>query len=156
MSEELAEGSLMALTPGQVSELERLGVDNVRERLRYADPGGGSIVPGLGDGKMLRSDVEGWLGEQDKAARKRAEKLQEDTLWWAKAAAWFSGVGIIVEQSSLSLHVKMEARWPQSRRSRVGMRNEPRRRKGSRERGSGDPSFQSTPWLKVIPCEGRQ
>jgi hypothetical protein len=86
----------MALTPGQVRELERLGVDNVRERLRYAGPGGGSIVPGLGDGKMLRSDVEGWLGEQDKAARKRAEKLQEDTLWWAKAAAWFSGVGIIV------------------------------------------------------------
>jgi hypothetical protein len=86
----------MALTPDQVRELERLGVDNVRERLRYAGPGGGSIVPGLGDGKMLRSDVEGWLGEQDKAARKRAEKLQEDTLWWAKAAAWFSGVGIIV------------------------------------------------------------
>jgi hypothetical protein len=86
----------MALTPDQVRELERLGIDNVRERLRYAGPGGGSIVPGLGDGKMLRSDVEGRLGEQDKAARKRAEKLQEDTLWWAKAAAWLSGIGIIV------------------------------------------------------------
>lgn len=125
----------MALTPGQVRELERLGVDNVRERLRYAGPGGGSIVPGLGDGKMLRSDVEGWLGEQDKAARKRAEKLQEDTLWWAKAAAWFSGVGIIVEQSSLSLHVKMEARWPQSRRSRGG--NEKRTPPPKRIAGAG-------------------
>jgi len=41
----------MALTPGQVRELERPGVENVRERLRYAGPGGGSIVPGLGDGK---------------------------------------------------------------------------------------------------------
>jgi hypothetical protein len=86
----------MALTPGQVRELERPGVDNVRERLRYAGPGGRVDCAGTGDGKMLRSDVEGWLGEQDKAARKRAEKLQEDTLWWAKAAAWFSGVGIIV------------------------------------------------------------
>jgi hypothetical protein len=45
---------------------------------------------------MLRGDVEAWLAGQDKAARKRAEKLQEDTLWWAKAAAWLSGVGIIV------------------------------------------------------------
>ena len=86
----------MALTSDQVRELERLGVDNVRERLRYAGAGAGSIVPGLGDGKMLRGDVEVGLAEQDKAARKRAEKLQEDTLWWAKAAAWLSGVGIIV------------------------------------------------------------
>ena len=70
----------MALTSDQVRELERLGVDNVRERLRYAGAGAGSIVPGLGDGKMLRGDVEVWLAEQDKAARKRAEKLQEDTL----------------------------------------------------------------------------
>jgi hypothetical protein len=45
---------------------------------------------------MLRGDVEAWLAEQDKAARKRAEKMQEDTLWWAKTAAWLSGVGIIV------------------------------------------------------------
>jgi hypothetical protein len=86
----------VALTSDQVRELERRGVDNVRERLRYAGAGAGSIVPGLGDGKMLRGDVEVWLAEQDKAARKRAEKLQEDTLWWAKAAAWLSGVGIIV------------------------------------------------------------
>ena len=62
----------------------------------YASAGSGSVVPGLGDGKMLRSDVEVWLAEKDEAARKRAEKLQEDTLWWAKAAAWLSGIGIIV------------------------------------------------------------
>ena len=86
----------MALSFDQVRELERLGVDNVRERLRYAGAGSGSVVPGLGDGKMLRSDVEVWLAEKDEAARKRAEKLQEDTLWWAKAAAWLSGIGIIV------------------------------------------------------------
>jgi hypothetical protein len=86
----------VALTSNQIRELERLDVDNVRERLRYAGAGGVSVVPGLGDGKMLRDDVEVWLAEQDKAARKRGEKLQEDTLWWAKAAAWLSGVGIIV------------------------------------------------------------
>ena len=87
----------MGLTPDQVCELERLGVDNVRDRLRYAGASGGAIVPGLGDrSQMLRRDVEDWLVEQDKVARKRVEKLQEDTLWWAKAAAWLSGVGIIV------------------------------------------------------------
>jgi hypothetical protein len=36
MSEELAEGSLMALTPGQVRELERLGV--IMSAKGYATP----------------------------------------------------------------------------------------------------------------------
>jgi hypothetical protein len=44
---------------------------------------------------MLRSDVEDWLASQDRALRDRAEKLQRDTLWWAKAAAWIAGVGIV-------------------------------------------------------------
>jgi hypothetical protein len=68
-------------------------MDNVFERLRGADPGPRSIVPGLGDGKMLRGDVEGWLAERDKAHRD--EKLQ-DTLWWARITAWIAGAGIIV------------------------------------------------------------
>jgi len=45
---------------------------------------------------MLRGDEEDWLAERDKALRERAEKLQQDTLWWAKAAAWVAGAGIIV------------------------------------------------------------
>jgi hypothetical protein len=71
-------------------------IDNVRQKLRYAGAAQGAIVPGLGDGKMLRGDVEDWLAEQDKAAKERAEKLQQDTLWWAKAAAWIAGAGIII------------------------------------------------------------
>ena len=86
----------MPLKFDQACELERLGMDNVRERLRYAGASPGSIVPGLGDGNMLRGDVENWLAERDKALRERAEKLQQDTLWWAKAAAWVAGAGIIV------------------------------------------------------------
>jgi hypothetical protein len=86
----------VALSFDQIRELERLGIDNVRQRLRYAGAGPGSIVPGLGDGRMLRGDVEDWLAGKDKALRERAEKLQEDTLWWAKAAAWIAGAGIVV------------------------------------------------------------
>ena len=86
----------MPLTFDQARELERLGMDNVRERLRYAGASPGSVVPALGDGKMLRGDVEDWLAERDKALRERAEKLQQDTLWWAKAAAWVAGAGIVV------------------------------------------------------------
>jgi hypothetical protein len=73
-----------------------MAVPNVCQRLRYAGAGPGSIVPGLGDGRMLRGDVEDWLAAKDNALRERAEKLQEDTLWWAKAAAWIAGAGIVV------------------------------------------------------------
>jgi hypothetical protein len=48
----------MALTPGQVRELERLGVDNARERLRYAGPGG-------------RVDCAGTWRRQNAAQRRR-------------------------------------------------------------------------------------
>jgi hypothetical protein len=48
----------MAHTPDQRRELERLTADIVRQRLPYA--GAGSIVPGLGDGKMLHGDEEDW------------------------------------------------------------------------------------------------
>jgi hypothetical protein len=42
---------------------------------------------------MLRGEVEDWLAAKDNTLRERAEKLQEDTLWWAKAAAWIAGAG---------------------------------------------------------------
>src|SRR5262245_43206282 len=113
-------------------------------------PPGGSIVPRLGDGKMLRSDVEGWLGEQNKAARKRAEKLQEDTLWWGSCMVLRSR-----DHCGSNRLFPCTLRWRRDGRSRedlaARMRNEPRRRKGSRERGSGDPFFKALPWLKVIP-----
>src|SRR5215813_15057819 len=48
----------MALTFDQACELERLDVDNVRERLRYAGASATSVVPGLGDGKMRRARRE--------------------------------------------------------------------------------------------------
>jgi hypothetical protein len=41
------------LTFDQPRELERLGKNNVRERLRYAGASPGSVVPAVGDGKML-------------------------------------------------------------------------------------------------------
>jgi hypothetical protein len=45
------------LPPDQVRELEHLTADIVHQRLPYAGAGAGSIVPALGDGKMLRGDV---------------------------------------------------------------------------------------------------
>lgn len=85
----------MAISPEDRAYLESLGVDNVRQRLSYAGSGGYAVVPGLGRGPGLdltRSDVEAWLAEKDRAAR----RLQSDTLWWAKAAAWIGIAGIVV------------------------------------------------------------
>ena len=65
----------MALTPGQVRELERLGVDNVRERLRYAGPGGGSIVPGLGDGKNAAQRRRGLARGTGQGGQKTSRKI---------------------------------------------------------------------------------
>jgi hypothetical protein len=148
----------MALTPGQVRELERLGVDNVRERLRYAGPGGGSIVPGLGDGKMLRSDVEGWLEGQDKAARKTRRKI----------ARRYALVG---KGSCMALRSRDHCgsnrlfpctlRWRRdgSASLRADGGNEKRTPPPKRIAGAGfgrPPLFKALPWLEVFPCGGRQ
>jgi hypothetical protein len=45
---------------------------------------------------MLRSDVEDWLFEKETQASKKIIQLQEDTLRWAKLAAWIGVVGILV------------------------------------------------------------
>ena len=84
----------MALTPEDRAYLEGLGVENVRQRLAYAGPGGLDIAPALGrpDSEMTRSDVEVWLFEKDEAA----QQLQLDILWWAKAAALIAALGIVV------------------------------------------------------------
>jgi hypothetical protein len=83
----------MPLSPSDRAELDRLGVENVRQRLDFSGRGGGALEPGLGSGfGMTRGDVEEWL-----AARSReAAKLQVDILWWAKAAAVIGGIGILV------------------------------------------------------------
>jgi hypothetical protein len=40
----------MALSDADRAELNRLGIENVKLKLSYAGPGGGSVVPGLGPG----------------------------------------------------------------------------------------------------------
>jgi hypothetical protein len=84
------------LTNEHRAELERRGPRNVRLRLRYAGPGSGSVVPGLGDGRMLRSDVEDWLFDKEIEASQKSLQVQEDTLRWAKLAAWIGVAGILV------------------------------------------------------------
>jgi hypothetical protein len=76
----------MTLKAEHRAELERLGIENVRQRLNYAGAGSGSIVPGVGDGRVLRSDVENWLAQEEVSRARRSMELQESTLWWAKAA----------------------------------------------------------------------
>jgi hypothetical protein len=73
----------MPLSDADRAELDRLGADNVRLKLPFANPGDDMPVPGLGPGPgMRRKEVEDWLAEQTKAPA----KLQLDTLRWAKAA----------------------------------------------------------------------
>jgi hypothetical protein len=52
------------LTPEQRAACERAGVEEVRAKMAYAGPGDGSIVPGLGDGMILRREAADWIREQ--------------------------------------------------------------------------------------------
>ena len=82
----------MPLSESDRAELERLGVDNVRQRL-VPGSGGGSVVPDLGPGfGMTRGDVEEWLAEKSQ----EAAKLQLKILWWARAAFWVGVTSILV------------------------------------------------------------
>jgi hypothetical protein len=76
----------MALSDEQRRDLERLTIENVRLKLVYSAAERGAVVPGLGDGAILRGDVEDWLAEM---ARLEAEQ-RAATLRWAKIAAWAS------------------------------------------------------------------
>jgi hypothetical protein len=86
----------MPLTFEQRKECEHLGPDNVRRQLAYAGAGAGSIVPGLGDGMMLRGDVQEWLAEIERKNTEEQKQATANTLFWAKVAAWAGIIGIVV------------------------------------------------------------
>jgi hypothetical protein len=44
----VGESHAMPLSPNDLAMLERLGTDNVRQRLDHAGPGAGAVIPGLG------------------------------------------------------------------------------------------------------------
>jgi len=72
----------MALSEAQRRELDRLTIENVRLKLVYSPAERGAVVPGLGDGMLLRCDVEDWLADM---ARLEA-KERAATLRWARIA----------------------------------------------------------------------
>src|SRR5262245_60211709 len=74
----------MALSEEQHRELDRLTIENVRLKLAYSDAEPGAVVPRLGDGMIVRGDVEDWLAEM---ARLEA-KERAATLRWARIAGW--------------------------------------------------------------------
>ena len=82
----------MPLSDADSEELERLAPDKIRSKLASAGVGRGATVPGLGDGMMLRGDVEDWLAERDRESAKR----EADTLFFNKAAAWMTGLALLL------------------------------------------------------------
>src|SRR5262245_20244780 len=86
----------MALTPEQLSGLERLGSENVRQLLDQAGVGPLSAVIGVCEIHPKRGDVQDWLAQLEGKASLQLLQLQERTLWWAKAAAWIGAASIIV------------------------------------------------------------
>jgi|SRR6516162_303283 len=59
-------------------------------------PAPGAVVPGLGNGMMLRGDVAEWVAEKDRELQRAQTQLQESTLLWAKVAAWVGVAGTVV------------------------------------------------------------
>jgi hypothetical protein len=82
----------MPLSDADSEELERLAPDKIRSKLASAGAGRDAIVPGLGNGMMLRGDVEDWLAERDRESAKR----EADTLSFNKAAAWMAGLALLL------------------------------------------------------------
>ena len=82
----------MPLSDADSEELERLAPDKIRSKLASAGAGRGATVPGLGDGMMLRGDVEDWLAERDRESAER----EADTLFFNKAAAWMAGLALLL------------------------------------------------------------
>jgi hypothetical protein len=82
----------MPLSDADSEELQRLAPDKIRSKLASAGAGRGTTVPGLGDGMMLRGDVEDWLAERDRESAKR----EADTLFFNKAAAWMAGLALLL------------------------------------------------------------
>src|SRR5215813_14936808 len=73
----------MALSEEQRREFDRLTIENVRLKLAHSAAEREAVVMlGLGDGTVLRADVENWLA---KMARLEAEQ-RAATLRWAKIA----------------------------------------------------------------------
>jgi hypothetical protein len=83
-------GTRVTLSVHDRTELDRLGVENVRLKLAYAGPSRQSVIPGLLPGYvMTRGDVEDWLAERTREARQAG-------VFWAKAAACIGVVIILV------------------------------------------------------------
>ena len=78
----------MALRPDQDAELRRLTVEGIRQQLTYAGPGRNAVVPGLGDGMMLRGDVEEHVAKRERKATRR--------LIWTNTALAIIGIVIAI------------------------------------------------------------
>jgi hypothetical protein len=78
----------MALRPDQDAHLRRLNVEGIRQQLTYAGPGRNAVVPGLGDGMMLRGDVEEHVAKRERKATRR--------LIWTNTALAIIGIVIAI------------------------------------------------------------
>ena len=92
----------MALSENDRAKLDQLGIENVKLKLTYGEPGLQCAVPGLGPGlDVTRGDIEEWLSEQSR----KAAKQQDDILWWAKAATWVAAIGFVVAAIGIGIAV---------------------------------------------------
>jgi hypothetical protein len=92
----------MALSENDRAKLDQLGIENVKFKLTYAEPGPQSAVPGLGPGlDVTRGDIEEWLSEQSR----KAAKQQDDILWWAKTATRVAAIGFVVAALGIRIAV---------------------------------------------------
>jgi hypothetical protein len=82
----------MALTPAQRAALDSLSTEDIRRHLSYVGPGTGTVVPGIADGMIVRSDVLAYLVERDE----QTAQVQRRRDFRQKLAKWVSVAGIIV------------------------------------------------------------
>jgi len=76
----------MSLSESDLAELRQLHPKIIEAKLQKAGANPGAVVPGLGNGMMLRGDVEAWLAQQYKRRSDMAETAGR-FLWPVAAAA---------------------------------------------------------------------
>jgi hypothetical protein len=65
----------MTLTSDQRAVLDRYTIEDLGQQLRYAGPGPGAVVPGLGDNMMSRGDVQAYIFEREHKAARTQRRL---------------------------------------------------------------------------------
>jgi hypothetical protein len=83
----------VTISPANRAILDGLRSEDLRQQLNYAGSSLGSVVPGIGDGMILRGDLLTYLAERDKReGRSQRRRVTRQKIWIGLLLAGISGL----------------------------------------------------------------